>query len=151
MLNSARVHFITMIEFVHTIRVRYADTDRMGYVYYGRYAEYLESARTEMIRSWGISYREMEESGILLPVIEFNIKFLKPAYYDDVLSICCRIDEIPQMKLRIWNEVNNEGGEMIAEGLVVLAFIDRKSMKPLPAGGGFLSKLNEAVQKKKLP
>ena len=69
------------------IRVRYAETDKMGYVYYGNYAQYFEVGRVEGLRDLGLSYKKMEDEGILLPVVEFQIKYLKPAYYDDLLTI----------------------------------------------------------------
>jgi acyl-CoA thioester hydrolase len=69
------------------IRVRYAETDRMGYVYYGNYAQYFEVARVEMLRGLGISYKTLEDSGIMLPVLDFTIKYIKPAFYDDLLTI----------------------------------------------------------------
>lgn len=134
-----------MISFEHQLRVRYADTDQMSYVYYGKYAEYLETARTEMIRSWGITYKDMEESGVMMPVIEFNMKFRKPGRYDDLLTIRCEVKEMPQMKLKVWNEVRNESGDLLAEGEVVLAFIDRENMRPIPAGGRFLELLSNVM------
>ena len=70
------------------IRVRYSETDKMGYVYYGNYAQYFEVGRVEALRNLGLPYKELEESGILMPVVSFNIKYLKPAFYDDVLGVC---------------------------------------------------------------
>ncbi len=82
------------------IRVRYAETDQMGYCYYGNYAMYYEVARVETLREIGVSYKELENQGILLPVLDFNIKYLKPAYYDDQLTICCKIPILPSVKIK---------------------------------------------------
>jgi len=76
-----------MIHTTHTLRVRYGETDPMKYVYYGNYAEYLEVARVELFRTLGISYDEIEKRGIWLPVSEYKIKYLKPAFYDEILEI----------------------------------------------------------------
>ena len=78
-----------------SIRVRYAETDRMGYVYYGNYTTYLEVARVEALRELGLSYKKMEDDGIMLPVLSLNIKFIKPAFYDDVITVKTCIKEMP--------------------------------------------------------
>ncbi|MBP6403824.1 MAG: acyl-CoA thioesterase, partial [Bacteroidia bacterium] len=78
------------------VRVRYAETDQMGYVYYGNYAAYFEVARVEALRSLGFSYKKLEEDGLMLPVLDFSVKYFKPAYYDDVLTIKTTIRELPQ-------------------------------------------------------
>jgi acyl-CoA thioester hydrolase len=82
------------------LRVRYAETDRMGYVYYGNYAGYYEVGRVEALRSLGMSYREMEDSGIMLPVLTYSIKYFKPSYYDDLLTIQTIIPEIPGTRIK---------------------------------------------------
>ena len=84
------------------IRVRYAETDRMGYVYYGNYAQYFEVARVEMLRNLGISYKSLEDSGVILPVIDFTIKYIKPAFYDDFLTVKITLKQMPnEFHLRI--------------------------------------------------
>ena len=83
-----------------TIRVRYSETDKMGYVYYGNYAQYFEVGRVEALRDLKTSYKEMEDTGVMLPVYEFNIKYLKPAFYDDLLVIKTTIREIPTAKIK---------------------------------------------------
>ena len=109
------------------IRVRYGETDRMGYVYYGNYAEYFEVARVEALRELGLNYKDVEDSGIMLPVYTFNIKYFKPAFYDDLLTIKTTIKEIPQARITFEYETYNEKKELLNKGETVLVFIDIKS------------------------
>ena len=88
-----------MYTFETKLRVRYSETDQMGYVYYGNYASYFEVARVDMLRSIGLSYKAMEDSGIMMPVLELKSKYIKPAYYDDLLTIKVIIKEIPQTRI----------------------------------------------------
>jgi len=115
------------------IRVRYADTDQMGFVYYGKYAEYFEVGRVELIRSLGISYREIEERGIMLPVVELEVRYLAPAFYDELLSVKTIVPEIPRSSLLTTYEVIKPDGKITVKGLVKLAFIDRGRMRPVRA------------------
>ena len=126
-----------MISHEFTLRVRYADTDRMDYVYYGRYAEYLEVARTELIRSLGMSYKKIEAQGIIMPVSEYKIRYRKPAFYDDVLTIRSAIREMPVMRMPIESSIYNEKNELVAEGTVTLAFVDKLRMRPVAAPAFF--------------
>src|SRR5687768_177878 len=95
------------------IRVRYGETDRMGFVYYGNYAVYFEVARVEMLREMGITYKEMEDSGIALPVLDYSIKYLKPAFYDEVLLVKTSISERPGIRIKFNYETFNPSGELI--------------------------------------
>lgn len=115
------------------IRVYYEDTDKMGVVYYGNYPRYYEIGRTELIRSLGISYREMEESGILLPASSLRINYIKSAYYDDLLTVRTIIEKMPLVKFPLRTEIYNENNELINEGETVLAFFDGKTGKPCRA------------------
>jgi acyl-CoA thioester hydrolase len=126
------------------IRVRYAEADRMGYVYYGNYAMYFESARTEWLRNLGFSYREWEDSGILLPVRELQIRYHAPAYYDDLLTIRTIIKEKPLVRITFHHEVYNEKGEKTCTGSVMLVFVDSETRKPTRAPEFFLNALEEA-------
>ncbi len=112
------------------IRVRYAETDQMGYVYYGRYAEYYEVARTEMIRNLGFSYREFEERGIMLPVSEMKIKYFQPALYDDLLTIVTTIEKLPTARIRFVYEIFNEKGQKLNIGEATLVFTNANSRRP---------------------
>jgi acyl-CoA thioester hydrolase len=125
------------------IRVRYAEADRMGYVYYGNYAMYFESARTEMLRSLGFSYREWEDKGIILPVRELQIRYHAPAYYDDLLTIRTIIKERPSARITFHHEVYNERGEKTCTGSLVLVFVDSKTRRPTLAPDHFLKALDD--------
>jgi acyl-CoA thioester hydrolase len=125
------------------IRVRYGETDRMGYVYYGNYAEYFEVARVEALRELGMNYKDMEDSGIMLPVYTLNVKYMKPAFYDDHLTIKTSIKEIPMARITFSHEIFNEKNELLNTGEVTLVFIDIKSGKPIGAPENFLEKIRK--------
>lgn len=112
------------------IRVRYAETDRMGYVYYGNYATYFEVARVEALRELGFSYRKLEDSGILLPVLDFTIRYRRPAFYDDELTIRTTIPELPGARIKFDYEVLNAAGELITVASTTLVFIQKETGKP---------------------
>lgn len=115
------------------LRVRYAETDRMGYVYYGNYATYFEVARVEALRQLGISYRSLEDEGILLPVLNYSVRYRRPAYYDDELLIRTVITELPQARIKFEYEVLNSAAEVITTAATTLVFIDKQTGKPCPA------------------
>jgi acyl-CoA thioester hydrolase len=112
------------------LRVRYAETDRMGCVYYGNYATYFEVARVETLRSAGITYKSLEDEGILLPVVEYNIRYYAPAHYDDLLLIKTVIPTIPGVKIRFEYETWRET-ELLNKGWTELVFVDGKTGKPV--------------------
>lgn len=112
------------------LRVRYAETDQMGYVYYGNYAMYYEVARVESLRKLGFSYKELEAMGIMLPVLENKSKFHRPGKYDELLTIKVTIPEKPALKMKFIYEVFNENNELINSGETVLVFIKQATMKP---------------------
>ncbi|MBN2480189.1 MAG: acyl-CoA thioesterase [Bacteroidales bacterium] len=111
------------------IRVRYGETDRMGYLYYGNYPEYFEVARTEMIRTLGMNYREMEDQGIILPVRSLYIDYQQPALYDEVLVVRSCLKSMPEVKLDIDYEILNERNLLLCRGNTVLVFVDAKTRK----------------------
>ena len=115
------------------IRVYYEDTDQMGVVYYGNYARYYEIGRTEMIRELGFTYKQMEELNIMLPARSRKINYLKPAFYDDLLTIRTIVDTIPAVKFPIKTEIYNEKGDLINSGEVVLVFMNALTNKPVSA------------------
>lgn len=123
------------------IRVYYEDTDQMGVVYYGNYARYYEIGRTELIRDMGFTYKQMEELNIMLPARSLKINYLKPAFYDDLLTVRTIIDTIPKVKFPIKTEIYNEKGELINFGEVVLAFFSSKTNKPCPAPQFFIDEI----------
>jgi len=123
------------------IRVRYGETDRMGYVYYGNYAEYFEVARVEAMRELGLTYKELEDNGILLPVYTYNITFLKPAYYDDILVVKTKISKIPQAKIEFEYETYNNDKVLVNTANTVLVFLDKETNRPVKAPDFFLDSL----------
>ena len=119
-----------MVQKETKIRVRYAETDQMGYVYYGNYAQYYEVGRVEALRELGFSYRDMEAKGIMLPVVDFNINYKKPAYYDDEITIVTSIKEMPSIRISFEYECYNSSKELLNTGKVVLVFIDKTTNRP---------------------
>jgi acyl-CoA thioester hydrolase len=115
----------------------------MGYVYYGNYAQYFEVARVEALRNLGFSYRKIEDEGIILPVLSYSVKYLKPAYYDDQLVIKVIIKEIPMARIRFDYEVYNEKDELINIADTTLVFLDRETKKPCPAPLDFVDALKK--------
>ena len=111
------------------LRVRYCDTDQMGFVYYGIYAQYYEIGRVELLRSIGYSYKDLETDGYLLPVVKFEIKYNKPAHYDDQLIVKTVINKIPTSKITFYNDVFDNNNFLINTGKVTLAFIDSETKK----------------------
>jgi acyl-CoA thioester hydrolase len=123
-----------MIRAETKIRVRYGETDQMGYAYYGVYAQYYEVGRVEAMRKFGFSYKEVEERGILLPVLEYSITYKKPAFYDDEITVVTSIKEVPRgAKITFDYECYNEAKELLNTGKVTLVFIDKAKNKPCPA------------------
>ena len=112
------------------IRVRYAETDQMSYVYYGNYAMYFEVGRVEAMRKIGFSYKEMEDNGIMMPVLESHYAYLKPGKYDELLTIKTRIPSLPGVKIKFEYEVINEQNELITKGWTTLAFLKKGSHQP---------------------
>ena len=123
------------------IRVRYADTDQMGYMYYGNYAEFYEVGRVEMLRSLGMTYKSMEESGIIMPVTDLKCKFIKPALYDEEITVKVIIETMPSLRIHFKYELFNEKQELINLGETTLVFIDQKRNKPCMPSEDFLSRM----------
>lgn len=107
------------------IRVRYGETDQMGYLYYGNYAEYYEVGRAESIRQLGFTYRELEEQGVIMPVAELQVKYLRPAYYDDLITVKTILKELPMdHKIQYHSELYNQEGKLLNVGVTTLVFLD---------------------------
>jgi acyl-CoA thioester hydrolase len=113
------------------IRVRYGEVDRMGYLHHGNYPLYFEEGRTELIRSVGLTYREMEDRGILLPVREMNIRYFLPAKYDDLLTVRTALIKKPVVKLEFEYEVINESGGLLCKAHTTLAIVSAENRKPI--------------------
>lgn len=118
--------------FKHTTyrRVTYGETDRMGYLYYGNYAEYYEVARVEGMRKLGIRYRDMEEDeNVLMPVVSMEIKYLRPAKYDDLVRVECIIDKMPERDIHFSYNLYNENNKLLNTAKTTLTFVSKKSGK----------------------
>ena len=123
---------LSQLEFSTKIRVRYSETDQMGYCYYGNYASYFEVARVEALRQKGISYKELENLGILLPVKKFEITYLQPAKYDDLLEIQTRIIELEGVRIGFSYKTYNDDGQLLNEAYTLLVFVNAQTQKPMP-------------------
>jgi acyl-CoA thioester hydrolase len=112
------------------VRVRYAETDQMNVVYHGNYAQYFEVGRVEAIRQLGLSYKDLETSGIIMPVIEWTAKFVRPAHYDDLLTVRTTLREMPaNYRIEFLQEVYNEKGKLLTTGNVILYFLRSGTME----------------------
>ena len=128
-----------MIEHATLVRVRYADTDQMKFVYYGKFFEYFEQGRSDLLRAVGLPYTEIEAMGLFLPVIEAHAEYRKAARYDDELQIHTRLKERPIARVRIDYEVTRSGSpEIIAEGYTIHTFVNAATGKPTRAPAQFL-------------
>ncbi len=125
----------------HQVRVRYAETDKMGYVYYGAYAAYFEVGRVEALRSLGFPYKDMEEQGILLPVHDLAVKYHKPAFYDDLLELRTVVPELPGVRIKFLYEVRSSTGAVLTEAATTLVFIDAGTQRPRRAPAALLDSL----------
>ncbi|WMJ73398.1 thioesterase family protein [Cytophagaceae bacterium ABcell3] len=112
------------------IRVRYAETDKMGYVYYGNYATYLEVARVETFRHLGLSYKKMEDAGVMMPVLEYKTKYIRPARYDDLLTIKVSIKKKPEARIIFEYEIFNEEGVLLNIAETTLVFVSSETGRP---------------------
>ncbi|TDQ12150.1 acyl-CoA thioesterase [Pedobacter metabolipauper] len=134
--------------YTHTtkVRVRYGETDQMGYVYYGNYAEYYEVGRVEMLRSLGMDYAAMEKDGVMLPVLELHCKFIKPAFYDQEITIKTTVAELPGIRIHFKYELFNQAEELINIGSTTLVFIDMVKNKLCSPPAEFMKRLEQYFQ-----
>ena len=130
-----------MFENATKVRVRYGETDQMGYMYYGNYAEFFEVGRVEMLRSLGLTYSGMEAQGVMMPVLEMKCKYLKPARYDEEITINVMMDKMPGVKIHFRYELFNEKQELIHIGETLLAFVNMKTNRPCLPPADFMEKL----------
>tara|TARA_B100001093_G_C26848041_1_gene1023793 strand:- start:135 stop:545 length:411 start_codon:yes stop_codon:yes gene_type:complete len=119
-----------MFEHQIKFRVLYSDTDQMGYMYYGQYAKYLEMGRVEALRSLGFSYKSIEKSGVMMPVLDLNLKYIKPLYYDDEITLITRVIKEPISRIYFEYELYNPQGILSTKANTTLVFVDVKSGKP---------------------
>ncbi|ADY51650.1 thioesterase superfamily protein [Pseudopedobacter saltans DSM 12145] len=131
-----------MFVFETKIRVRYADTDQMGYVYNGNYATYYEVGRTEALRSLGMTYKSMEEEGVMLPVLEMKSKFFKPIKYDELITVKVIIEKKPGVRILFKYDIYNENNEHVHTGETTMVFVDMQKNKPCMPPESFADRLN---------
>lgn len=124
-------------------RVRYGETDQMSYVYHGNYAAYFEMGRIEWLRKLGVSYKKMEEDGIMLPVINLNTNYLKPAKYDDLLTLKTTLKKRPSARIEFEYELHNENEELLTTGTTTLVFVNMITNKPMRAPKYLLDKIED--------
>jgi acyl-CoA thioester hydrolase len=113
------------------LRVRYSETDQMGVVYHGSYVPYFEIGRVEWLRNKGISYKELEESGIALPIVSMTINYKKPARYDDLLTVITKFKSQTSVKVEFDCEIRNEAAELLTTAHFILVFVDVNLGKPI--------------------
>lgn len=130
-----------MIRTTTTARVRYAETDKMGVVYYANYAIYFEIGRTDMFRQIGYTYERMESEGIMLPVVDLHITYKKPARYDDELTIITELREMPTAKIKFYYEIKNSAGDSLCTGETTLVFCSIATSRPMRVPNGIASAL----------
>ena len=133
-----------MLDHTTEIRVRYADTDQMHFVHHEKYVEYFEVARTEMLRDIGLTYHAIEENGFMLPLVEVNVKYKNPAFYDDLLFVRAFVEEIPVLKVKInYSVFRTDQQILIAEGFSEHVFMNKETKKAVRPPGFFI----EAIKK----
>jgi acyl-CoA thioester hydrolase len=129
------------------VRVRYAETDRMGYCYYGNFATYFEVARVEALRSLGVTYKQLEDEGIILPVLDFQIKYFKPAYYDEELRIETIIESVKGARIFFAYKTFNAAEVQLNQASTTLVFVDLKNQRPMNPPATLLQLLQNAATK----
>ena len=131
-----------MYESTTQVRVRYGETDQMGYLYYGHYALYYEVGRAEAIRQLGFTYRELEEMGVMMPVVELNAKYFRPAMYDNLITIKTILKELPRgSKIQFHSELYNEEKQLLNVGITTLVFYDMKEKQKVNMPDALLHRL----------
>ncbi|HXX63401.1 MAG TPA: thioesterase family protein [Bacteroidota bacterium] len=137
-----------MIKHTSSIRVRYADTDQMKFAYYGKFFEYFEQGRSDLLRSVGLAYGAVEEMGLFLPVIEAHASYKRAARYDDLLSVVTILRDAPVARVRLDYEVYKEGEkELLADGYTIHSFVIAASGKPTRAPAQFVEAIEKAIAK----
>lgn len=127
------------------VRAAYADTDQMGFVHHSNYVKYLEYARWEVFRQLGIAYKKIEEDGILMPVIDMNLRFLKPLRYDDLVNIELDFSLVRPTRLEVNYRIYNQDGELVHKAYTALAFLRKSSGKPCRVPETIIEKILEVV------
>lgn len=134
-----------MKDYEFTVRVRYAETDQMGVVYHGNYAQYFEMGRVEWLRNLGISYKWMEENGVMLPVVSLQMNYKKPARYDDLLRVKTILKSQTSVKIEFDYEIYNEENHLLTTGYSMLVFVDMKTGRPIVPPSYVTEKINQLL------
>lgn len=127
----------------HNVPIRYGETDQMGYVYHGNYAQFLEIGRIEWIRSLGFSYKKMENEGVLLPVLKLELDFKKSAFFDDTLTIETSLKSIPSYFIEFYYQIYNQNEELLCNAYTKLVFLHSSSRKPIRCPKDILEAINK--------
>jgi acyl-CoA thioester hydrolase len=134
-----------MREYEFMVRVRYAETDQMGVVYHGNYAQYFEMGRVEWLRNLGVSYKWMEENGVMLPVVSLEMNYKKPARYDDLLRVKTILKSQISVKIEFDYEIYNEQNQLLTTGYSMLVFVDMKTGRPIAPPKYVSDKIKELI------
>jgi acyl-CoA thioester hydrolase len=126
-----------------TYRVRYSDTDQMGVVYYGNYPRFYEIGRSEMIRDLGYTYKELEESGVFMPVAAVNAKYRMPLYYDELITIETSLKKMPQARMVFYHSIYNSKNELVHTAEVTLVFLSKETNRPVRVPAYMISALEK--------
>ena len=135
-----------MREYQFQVRVRYAETDQMGVVYHGNYAQYFEMGRVEWLRNLGVSYKWMEENGVMLPVVSLTMNYKKPARYDDLLTVKTILKSQTSVKIEFDYEIYNEANVLLTTGYSMLVFVDMKTGRPILPPSYVSEKINSFLE-----
>ena len=135
-----------MISFETKIRVEYHHTDQMGIVHHSNYVKFFEVARTEWLRSAGLTYAEMERRGVMMPIVEVNVKYRQPAYYDELITVKAIVEDMPMARMVFKYEIRGEDGRDIASGSTTLGFIDKETRRPQRAPKWLMEVLERVFQ-----
>ena len=133
-----------MFVYESKVRVRYIETDQMGIVHHANYVQYYELARTECFEACsGMTYAAMEAEGVMLPVVDLQSKYMKPAYYNEILTIKSIVTELPTVRLKVDYEIYNEAGDLINTGKTTLVFVDKQTRRPCPPPKKFMAQVRQ--------
>ena len=135
-----------MIEHQIFIRVRYGETGKMGYVHHSNYPLYLEEARMELLQKIGLNYKEIEDSGVILPVVSMNFRFYSPIFFDDVITIKTALTRPSDIKLIFHYEIFNQVNKLVTKAETTLVFVNLKTRKLIWPPEEYLKKLEEVVE-----
>ena len=133
-----------MFVFESKVRVRYVETDQMGIVHHSNYAQYYELARTECFEACsGMTYAAMEADGVMLPILDMSSKFIKPALYNQILTIKSIVKELPSVRLKVEYEIYNEANELINTGITTLVFVNKTTRRPCQPPESFMKNVRQ--------